>query len=30
VTIKGILSKDKDFGSGYKYALVIEQSTVKK
>jgi len=30
VTIKGILSKDKDFGSGYKYALVIEQSAVKK
>jgi len=30
VTIKGTLSKDKDFGSGYKYSLVIEQSTVKK
>lgn len=30
VTIKGTLYKDKDFGSGYKYSLVIEQSTVKK
>ncbi len=30
VTIKGTLSKDKDFGSGYKYSLVIEQSIVNK
>lgn len=30
ITINGTLAKDKDFGSGYKYSLVIEQSTVKK
>jgi len=30
VTISGILAKDKDFGSGYKYSVIIEQATVKK
>ena len=30
VTVKGILYKDKDFGSGYKYAVIVEQATIKK
>jgi len=30
VTISGTLAKDKDFGGGYKYAVIIEDSTVKK
>jgi hypothetical protein len=30
VTLQGTLSKDKDFGSGYKYAVIIEDATVKK
>jgi hypothetical protein len=29
VTAKGILSKDKDFGSGYKYKVIVEEATVK-
>ena len=29
VTAKGILYKDKDFGSGYKYAVIVEEATVK-
>jgi len=30
VTLKGTFSKDKDFGSGYKYAVIIEDASVKK
>lgn len=30
VTAKGTLYKDKDFGSGYKYAVIIEEASVKK
>ncbi len=30
VTIKGTVSKDKDFGSGYKYAVIIEDANIKK
>ena len=30
VTAKGILAKDKDFGSGYLYAVIIEGASVKK
>ncbi len=30
VTVKGTLYKDKDFGSGYKYAVVVEQASIKK
>ena len=30
VTIKGTLYKDKDFGSGYKYAVIIEDSKITK
>jgi len=30
VTVKGILYKDKDFGSGYKYAVIVEQASIKK
>ena len=30
VTIKGTVSKDKDFGSGYKYAVMVEDASVKK
>lgn len=29
VTISGTLYKDKDFGSGYKYAAIIEEATIK-
>lgn len=30
VTISGTLAKDKDFGGGYKYAVIVEDATVKK
>ncbi len=30
VTAKGTLYKDKDFGSGYKYAVIVEQASIKK
>ncbi len=30
VTVSGILFKDKDFGSGYKYAVIIEEGKIKK
>jgi hypothetical protein len=30
VTISGVLAKDKDFGGGYKYSAIIEESTIKK
>ena len=29
VTAKGTLFKDKDFGSGYKYQVIVEEATVK-
>jgi len=29
VTAKGTLYKDKDFGSGYKYRVIVEEATVK-
>jgi len=30
VTVSGTLTKDKDFGSGYKYNVIIEKGSVKK
>lgn len=30
VTVSGTLAKDKDFGGGYKYAVIVEDATVKK
>lgn len=30
VTISGTLAKDKDFGGGYKYTVIVEDATVKK
>ena len=30
VTAKGTLYKDKDFGSGYKYAVIVEETSIKK
>jgi hypothetical protein len=30
VTITGTLYKDKDFGSGYKYAVIVEEATVTR
>lgn len=30
VTVKGTLSKDRDFGSGYKYAVIVEDASIKK
>lgn len=30
VTAKGTLYKDKDFGSGYKYQVIVEEASVKK
>ena len=30
VTAKGTLYKDKDFGAGYKYQVIVEEATVKK
>ena len=30
VTVNGILYKDKDFGSGYKYDVIVEQAHIKK
>ena len=30
VTAKGILYKDKDFGAGYKYKVIVEEATVKQ
>ncbi|MFZ4857626.1 MAG: DNA-binding protein [Desulfuromonadaceae bacterium] len=30
VTISGVLAKDKDFGGGYKYDAIVEESTIKK
>jgi hypothetical protein len=29
ITIKGTLYRDKDFGSGYKYAVIIENASIK-
>jgi len=30
VTVSGTLAKDKDFGGGYKYSVIIEKGSVKK
>jgi hypothetical protein len=30
VTVNGVLAKDKDFGGGYKYTAIVEESTIKK
>lgn len=30
VVVSGILAKDKDFGGGYKYTAILEESTIKK
>ncbi|HBH62373.1 MAG TPA: DNA-binding protein [Nitrospiraceae bacterium] len=30
VTAQGTLFKDKDFGSGYKYAVIVEEASIKK
>ena len=30
VTVSGILAKDKDFGGGYKYTAIVEDSTISK
>lgn len=30
VTVKGTLAVDKDFGSGYRYAVIVEKATVSK
>lgn len=30
VTVKGTLYKDKDFGSGYRYDVIVEQASVEK
>jgi hypothetical protein len=30
LTAKGTLYKDKDFGSGYKYAVIVEEASIKK
>ncbi len=30
ITVKGTLYKDKDFGSGYKYAVIVEAESIKK
>ncbi|MBW1636139.1 MAG: DNA-binding protein [Deltaproteobacteria bacterium] len=30
ITIKGTVAAEKDFGSGYKYAVIIEEATVQK
>lgn len=30
VTAKGVLAKDKDFGAGYVYAVIVEEASVNK
>lgn len=30
VTVSGVLYKDKDFGSGYKYSVIVEEATITK
>ncbi|MEI7818016.1 MAG: hypothetical protein WCI45_12590 [Desulfuromonadales bacterium] len=30
VTVSGVLAKDKDFGGGYKYTAIVEDSSIKK
>jgi len=30
VLVKGVLAKDKDFGAGYKYAVILENATLEK
>ncbi|HET6364429.1 MAG TPA: DNA-binding protein, partial [Nitrospirota bacterium] len=29
VTVKGTIYKDKDFGSGYKYDVIMEEATIQ-
>ena len=29
ITIEGVLAADKDFGSGYSYAAIIEEASIK-
>lgn len=30
ITVRGTLARDKDFGAGYRYAVIVENATVKK
>jgi len=30
VTVSGVLAKDKDFGSGYKYSVIVEEAKIRK
>jgi hypothetical protein len=30
ITVTGVLAKDKDFGGGYKYTAIVEESKIKK
>jgi len=30
ITIEGVVAAEKDFGAGYKYAVIIEQATIEK
>ncbi len=30
ITLKGTIYKDKDFGAGYKYNVIMEQATIQK
>jgi len=30
VTVSGVLAKDKDFGSGYKYIVIVEEAKIRK
>ena len=30
VTASGVLAKDRDFGSGYRYVVILEQASIKK
>jgi hypothetical protein len=30
ITVKGTLAKDRDFGSGYRYKVLIEDATISK
>ncbi len=30
VTMKGVIYKDKDFGAGYKYSVIMEQATIQR
>ena len=30
VTVSGTLARNKDFGAGYKYKVIVEDATIKK